>query len=55
MADVIVGGALSGAVLTLLFLPALIHAYLCPVHRHPLPIRPFGGSDRRGEHDPHEH
>ncbi len=43
MADVIVGGALSGAILTLLFLPALIHAYLCPVHRHELPAPLFGG------------
>ena len=45
MADVIVGGALSGAVLTLLFLPALIHAYLCPFHRHELPLPSFGRGD----------
>jgi Cu/Ag efflux pump CusA len=42
LADVIVGGAISGAALTLLFMPALIHAYLCPVHRHELP-KPFAG------------
>jgi Cu/Ag efflux pump CusA len=49
MADVILGGAISGAVLTLLFLPALVHAYLCPFHR---PGSLLGGG--RGGHT-HEH
>ena len=55
MADVIVGGALSGAVLTLLFLPALIHAYLCPVHRHELPISSLGRPSPPTRDDPRNH
>ena len=53
MADVILGGAISGAVLTLLFLPALVHAYLCPFHR-PGPL--LGGGPGHHEHEHgHDH
>ena len=56
MADVILGGALSGAILTLLFLPALVHAHLCPHHRG---MSLFGGHDPGHVHDdpdhPHHH
>lgn len=55
MADVIVGGALSGTMLTLLFLPALIHAYLCPVHRHALPRPSFRRRKAHDHEDPNQH
>jgi Cu/Ag efflux pump CusA len=47
MAAVILGGAISGSILTLLFLPSLVHAYLCPYHRP--------GSSGHHHHDPDEH
>ncbi|HUO23471.1 MAG TPA: efflux RND transporter permease subunit [Caulobacteraceae bacterium] len=50
MAAVIIGGVISGSVLTLLFLPTLVHAYLCPFHSSGAK-----GGEHHHHHDHHGH